>query len=129
MPRKNAAKYKCEKCGKAFALAMHLGRHMSTIHGQAKQAKVAAPKAGAAGVVAGLGLSSMSLDELVEVITAAKAEAGARLARLQELIVPTATKRPGRPPRSQAVARSPLGRSGEPPASSRSAAPTRSWRS
>ncbi len=36
MPRKKTAKFKCEKCGKTFGMAMHLGRHMTTIHGQSK---------------------------------------------------------------------------------------------
>jgi hypothetical protein len=35
MPRKKTAAFKCEKCGKRFAMAMHLGRHRATQHGQA----------------------------------------------------------------------------------------------
>ena len=27
-------KYRCPKCGKSFGMAAHLGRHMTTIHGQ-----------------------------------------------------------------------------------------------
>jgi hypothetical protein len=101
MPRKKAATFKCEKCGKKFGMAMHLGRHMTTIHGQApvKSAKPAkakrAVKIGArkgrpvgrpAGVVSRLGLRDMSLDQLVEVIAAAKAEAGVRITELMEAI-------------------------------------------
>jgi hypothetical protein len=44
MPRKKAAKFKCEKCGKTFGMAMHLGRHMTTIHGQSKTPPAAAAR-------------------------------------------------------------------------------------
>ena len=46
MPRKKATTFKCEKCGKAFSMAMHLGRHMTTIHSQAptRSAPAAKPK-------------------------------------------------------------------------------------
>ena len=96
MPRKKAASFKCEKCGKKFAMAMHLGRHMTTIHGKApKAAKPKKPAKGAGrrgrvgrppGVVGRMGLKSMSLDQLVEVIAAAKAEATRRIAEIQETI-------------------------------------------
>jgi hypothetical protein len=42
VPRKKAAKFTCVKCGKTFAMAMHLGRHMTTIHGQSKTHPAAA---------------------------------------------------------------------------------------
>ena len=42
MPRKKAGKFKCEKCGKTFGMAMHLGRHLATIHGRIP--KAAKPK-------------------------------------------------------------------------------------
>jgi hypothetical protein len=92
MPRRKAAKFKCEKCGKQFAMAMHLGRHRTTIHGQKRKkvAKRAARKSRRggrpSGVVGRLGLRSMSLDQLVEVIAAAKAEAASRLTELQQAI-------------------------------------------
>ncbi|MBP7936356.1 MAG: C2H2-type zinc finger protein [Phycisphaerae bacterium] len=35
MPRKKTG-FRCSECGKAFKMAMHLGRHMTTIHGQSK---------------------------------------------------------------------------------------------
>ena len=44
MPRKKAAKFTCEKCGKAFGMAMHLGRHMTTIHGRLPTRSVPAAK-------------------------------------------------------------------------------------
>ena len=37
--------FKCEKCDRTFAMAAHLGRHMSTIHGAAKKAGKSGPKA------------------------------------------------------------------------------------
>ena len=96
MPRKKAAKFKCEKCGKKFAMAMHLGRHMTTIHGKAPKAakpKKAAKGAGRRGrvgrppgAVGRLGLNTLSLDQLVAVIAAAKAEATRRIAEIQEMI-------------------------------------------
>ena len=103
MPRKKAATFRCERCGKKFTMAMHLGRHMTTIHGKAlKSAKAAkakkaakpkkATKVGARkgwrvgrppGVIGRLGLRDMSLDQLVEVIRAAKEQAGLRIAELE----------------------------------------------
>lgn len=93
MPRKRAANFKCKKCDKKFTMAMHLGRHMATIHGQAKAkkpGKIGARKGKRVGrppgVIGRLGLRKMSLDQLVEVIAAAKAEAGARIAELMEVV-------------------------------------------
>jgi len=100
MPRKKAAKFKCAKCGKEFGMAMHLGRHMTTIHGRtpktAKRRKARkAAKAGARkgkrigrppGVVGRLGLRNMSVDQLMGLITAAKAEVGHRIAEIQDAI-------------------------------------------
>lgn len=126
MPRKKAAKIKCEKCGKEFGIAMHLGRHMTTIHGQSpkvampkKAAKRAARKRGRVGrppgVVGRLGLRALSLDQLVDVIQAAKQEAVGRLLEIADVLLPATPKRPGRPPRKQVVA-------------TRKAAPTRKHR-
>jgi ribosomal protein S14 len=114
MPRKKAAKYKCEKCGKEFAMAMHLGRHMTTIHGQAakaaKAAKAVRPQRTAAagtrsgrrigrpaGFIRRMGLKDMSLEQLIEVIAAAKEEAGQRIAAFQEAINPSGRLHSGRP--------------------------------
>jgi len=90
--------YVCEECGKTFRMAAHLGRHKSTIHGErkapakrTKKRKKRTTRAGARGrvgrppnIVTRLGLRDMSLDELREVIDAAKAEAQRRLADLVE---------------------------------------------
>ncbi len=98
MPRRKS-KFTCPKCGQSFGLAMHLGRHLSAIHGQvrAKSRKgVRGPKPGRrggrrgrpvgrpAGAGGRLGLRNMSLEQLVEVISAAKDEAGRRIAEFQE---------------------------------------------
>ncbi|HOW72602.1 MAG TPA: C2H2-type zinc finger protein [Phycisphaerae bacterium] len=92
MPRKKAAKLRCTKCGKTFKMAMHLGRHMKTIHGQAKRLKAkkgrkpAARKGRRAGTAQIAGLHDLSLDQLVGLIAAAKAEADRRMAELQKAI-------------------------------------------
>jgi len=114
MPRRKAASFTCNQCGKKFAMAMHLGRHMTTIHGQASKAtkrkkatKVAARKGGPAGrppaIVGGLGLRDMTLERLADVITSAREEVARRIDQIQQLLHPVATRRPGRPP-SQPVA-------------------------
>ncbi|HRY71402.1 MAG TPA: C2H2-type zinc finger protein [Phycisphaerae bacterium] len=90
MARKKAAKLRCSKCGKTFKMAMHLGRHMKTIHGQAKRLKAkkgrkaAARRGRPAASIAGL--QNLSLDQLVGLIAAAKAEAGRRMTELQKAI-------------------------------------------
>jgi len=91
MPRKKAG-FKCSKCGKSFKMAMHLGRHMKTTHGQAKRLKAqkgrkpAARKGRRAGTAQIAGLHDLSLDQLVGLIAAAKAEAGRRMTELQKAI-------------------------------------------
>ena len=115
MPRKKAASFKCNQCGKEFAMAMHLGRHMTTIHGQSsktakrtKGTKVAARKSAPVGrppaIVGGLGLRDLTLDRLANVITSAREEVARRIAQIQELLLPVATRRPGRPPSQQVAA-------------------------
>jgi len=119
MPRKKAVKFKCKKCGQEFGMAMHLGRHMVAIHGQApKTAKPAkAKKAAKAGArkarggrppaaIARLGLKNMSLTQLVDVIAAAKQEGERRIAEIQQVLLPITRKRVGRP-RGRKIAASP----------------------
>jgi len=115
MPR-TKAKFTCTKCGQKFGMAMHLGRHMKAKHGRpsAKPPKAKKAKKGRArkarrigrppGVAGRLGLRSLSLDQLVQVIAAAKEEGQRRIAEIQEVILPTASKRPGRPPGRKTVA-------------------------
>ncbi len=100
MPRKKG-KFTCPKCGQSFGLAMHLGRHLSAKHGQARatstkgargarlggQAKRRGRQVGRpAGIVGRLGLRNMSLEQLIGVISAAKDEAGRRIAEFQEVM-------------------------------------------
>ena len=94
MPKK---KFKCPKCDRSFAMPGHLGRHMTATHGAkkrktAKKAKkrsvirkkkrVGRPKA----VASRLGLGSMSLEELTQVIDAARAQARLKIVELEETI-------------------------------------------
>ncbi|HOW73796.1 MAG TPA: C2H2-type zinc finger protein [Phycisphaerae bacterium] len=62
MPRKKTPKFKCEKCGKAFNMAMHLGRHMATAHGQTKSPPATKPRATKA--------SGMAKDDLAGALAA-----------------------------------------------------------
>ena len=82
-------KLKCPKCDRTFGMAAHLARHLSAGHGRKKtvKKKVAKKRAGAKrvrrrkakavgrpkGAAARLGLRNMSLEQLTELITAAKA--------------------------------------------------------
>lgn len=83
----------CPQCDRTFSMPGHLARHMSATHG-VKSAKAKKPKRGRRGrppgsgragrgrpkgVVSKLGLRDMSLEELMEVIDAAKAEARNKL--------------------------------------------------
>ena len=95
MPRK---KFKCPKCDRSFSMARHLGRHMTATHGtksrkrtlkkakkrsvRRKNKRAGRPK----GVASRLGLGSMSLEELTQVIDAARAEARRKLTALEEAI-------------------------------------------
>ena len=104
--------YKCSQCSRTFSMAGHLGRHMSAIHGVSKPKP--APKAKAkrkgkalgrpkgsgkgkkkgasqgglgrpSGLSTRLGLRSMSLDQLSELITEARAEARRKLAAMKDV--------------------------------------------
>ncbi len=90
--------FKCSKCDRSFSMAGHLGRHMSASHGRKKRKKAAKKakkrsvrrrkkRAGRPkGVASRLGLGSMSLEELTQVIDAARAEARRKLTALEEAI-------------------------------------------
>ena len=91
-----AKRFKCPKCDRAFSMAAHLARHMNTIHGSrgakaaAKRGKRRKVKArGAkrigrpAGVTSRLGLRRMTLDQLAEVIDAARAEGRRKIRDMQ----------------------------------------------
>lgn len=109
-------KVKCPKCDRRFRMKAHLARHLSTLHARKKKAKKKAwkkksgrrkmlrgehpfpkpkrgrPKKGGrprgrpTGVASHLGLRGMSLDQLSEVIEAAKSEARLRLAEFAEAL-------------------------------------------
>lgn len=92
--------FKCPKCSRTFGMAGHLGRHMSAIHG-VKSAKAApkgegrgrgrpkgARKAGPgrpSGLSTRMGLRSMSLDQLSELISEARDEARRKLVAMKDL--------------------------------------------
>ena len=95
MPRKT---FKCPKCDRSFSMAGHLGRHVSATHGRKKRkkqtkkakrrsAKWRKKRAGRPkGVASRLSLGSMSLEQLSQVIDAARAEARRKLVALEETI-------------------------------------------
>lgn len=85
---------KCTKCGKSFSMPAHLGRHMSTIHGaQPKTRKAKTGRRGRPpgkrvgrpkGISKKMGLTDMTIDQLAELIEAARAEAQRRIGQLQK---------------------------------------------
>ena len=95
MPRKT---FKCPKCDRSFSMAGHLGRHLSATHGTKKKRKTtkkakrrgkkrtmrrAGRPKGAAGR---FGLKTMSLEQLTQLIDAARVEARRKLVALEEAI-------------------------------------------
>ena len=101
MPKKS---FKCSKCPRSFSMAAHLARHMNSTHaspqkkgaakrkrkakrrGKVTKAKrVMARRAGRPkGVSARTGLRGMSLDQLMELIAAARVEAGRKIAVIKK---------------------------------------------
>lgn len=89
MPKK---KFTCSKCDRSFSMAGHLGRHMSAIHG-AGRAKAASKKkkrrrvgrkAGRpTGLVSRLGLRDMTLEQLQNVIAAAREQGRRKIGELR----------------------------------------------
>ena len=89
--------FKCPKCDRSFSMAGHLGRHLSATHGTKKRktakkakrrsAKRRKKRAGRPkGVASRLGLKDMSLEQLSQVIDAARAEARQKLVAFEEAI-------------------------------------------
>lgn len=86
--------YKCSKCDRKFSMPAHLTRHMNAIHGTGKKKKVAGKKVTRGrkarqpgrltGVGARLGLRNMTIEQLSEVIVAARQVANEKIAELQE---------------------------------------------
>ncbi len=94
MPKKT---FKCSKCDRTFTRPGPFAWHMQSMHGakkrktakKAKRRTVRRKKKRAGrpkGVASRLGLGSMSLEELTQVIDAARAEARRKLAALEEAI-------------------------------------------
>ena len=90
--------FKCPKCDRSFSMAAHLARHKNTIHATAKQKAAAMKKAKRStkktvkrtsrpkGVAARVGLSRMGMEDLTDLIAAARQEATRRLAELKKKI-------------------------------------------
>ena len=96
MPKKT---FKCSKCDRSFKMAGHLAWHMQSMHGAKKKRKKATTKkakrrgkrtmkkAGRPkGSTSRFGLKAMSLDQLMQLIDAARGEARGRLAEIETLI-------------------------------------------
>lgn len=99
MPRKKTARFKCPKCGQAFAMAMHLGRHMTSTHGRAPKKSATPAKASKAvnvGPAEQLGSLIARLQSQRQEHVDAIAEIDASFARFG--ITPVQKKRRGRPP-------------------------------
>lgn len=98
MPKK---KFKCSKCGRSFSMAAHLARHVTTLHAspRARAAKAAKAKARKSKTIKGrvakrvgrptgrtsrLGLRDMTLEQLQDVISAARDQAQRKLEELRQ---------------------------------------------
>ncbi len=101
--RAQPGKFKCDRCDRTFSMKAHIARHMATIHatpGQKAAAKQRRAKTGGrpgpkpgrpagrpvgrpSGVASRVGLRAMSLEEIGELISAAKAEARIKISELQ----------------------------------------------
>ena len=96
MPKKT---FKCSKCDRSFKMAGHLARHMTATHGTKKKRKTTVKKAKRRGkkrtmkrvgrpkgAASRLGLKNMSLEQLTQLIDAARGEARSRLAEIEASI-------------------------------------------
>ena len=96
MPKKT---FKCSKCDRSFKMAGHLARHQSATHGMKTKKKATAKKAKRRGKkrtmkkagrpkgsTSRLGLKTMTLEQLTQLIDAARGEARSRLAEFEALI-------------------------------------------
>lgn len=101
--------FKCSKCDRSFMMAAHLARHMNTIHASPQEKAAAKRKAAAkkkgnvkkvkpvkkakrkvagrpTGIAARLKLRDLSIEQLTELMEAARAEARRKLAALRASI-------------------------------------------
>ncbi len=97
MPKKT---FKCSKCDRSFKMAGHLARHLSATHGKKTKKKTTTVKKAKRrgkkrtmkkggrpkGSTSRLGLKTMSLERLTELIDAARGEARSRLAEIEASI-------------------------------------------
>ena len=95
MPKKT---FKCSKCDKTFTRPGPFAWHMQSMHGAKKKAKTAKKakrrdkkrtmkRAGRPkGAASRLGLKSMSLEQLTQLIDAARGEARSKLAEIEASI-------------------------------------------
>ena len=92
--------YACDKCERTFSMPGHLVRHQNAAHGTGRKTKRVAkagrgrrgtgrPAARAGrpkGITARLGLRDMTLEDLSQLIDAARDEARRRVAQLQKAL-------------------------------------------
>jgi uncharacterized C2H2 Zn-finger protein len=98
------SKFKCPRCDRTFTMKAHLARHLSATHGAKKKkaakktakrgkkrkAKARFKRRGVTrlgrpkGIASQVGLRSLTLEQLGELVTAARAEARHRLAALKK---------------------------------------------
>lgn len=85
--------FQCPRCDRSFSMKAHLARHVSAMHtkkrrGKAKPRKIRKTKRvrGRPRGAAGLGLRTLSLEELGDLIVAARAEARRRVTGLQKAL-------------------------------------------
>jgi len=86
---------KCPRCDRTFGMPGHLARHMNAIH-KRKRKKTVKKKAGRGrrgkrvgrpkGPAARMGLGKMTVEQLTQVIAAARAEAQRKIADLERAI-------------------------------------------
>jgi uncharacterized C2H2 Zn-finger protein len=104
MAKKKTAKgkFKCPRCDRTFSMAAHLARHKNAVHGSKAKKKGTKKKAArrrktakrrtvrrnrrAQGIVAQTKLRSMTLEQLSQLIAAARAEAKRKLAELSKAL-------------------------------------------
>ena len=87
-------KLKCPKCDRKFSMAAHLARHKNTMHGGKKRATSNMAKTRPTTRMTNRsdrprgvgGLQNMSLDQLMNLIDAARGEARSRLAEIESVI-------------------------------------------
>ena len=91
--------FKCSKCDRSFKMAGHLARHQSATHGMKTKKKATVKKAKRRGKkqtmkragrpkgsTSRFGLKTMTLEQLTQLIDAARGEARSRLAEFEALI-------------------------------------------